>query len=187
MRFCVFESTNMASTKYAERIFDAVSEKDIENGTFGYLDGLADGEAVIYKFVEGVKEGEPVVVVDNPAWKEDESKITNQRRDQYINEAGVPFRVRTIKKLDEFGISIDGISDSTKETVSNNTDFNDTEVYLTIDPKTGKLSASNTRSTSAPFEAKVMRKHMAGAVLSTPLRNYGYSNVIYEAKVVTLA
>ena len=77
-KYTVFESTNMGSTKYAERIFDAVAEKDIENGTFGYLDGLADGESVIYKFVEGFKAGEPVVVVDNPAWKEDESKITKQ-------------------------------------------------------------------------------------------------------------
>ena len=51
MAYTVFESTNMASTKYAERIFDAVSTEDIENGTFGYLDGLADGEDVTYNFV----------------------------------------------------------------------------------------------------------------------------------------
>ena len=62
--YTVFESTNMGSTHYAERIFDAVATTDVENGTFGYLDGLADGESNIYKFVAGTKEGEPVVVVD---------------------------------------------------------------------------------------------------------------------------
>ena len=43
MAYCVFESTNMGTTKYAERIFDAVFTEDVENGTFGYLDGLEDG------------------------------------------------------------------------------------------------------------------------------------------------
>ena len=40
--YTVFESVNMKSTHYAERIFDAVATEDIENGTFGYLDGLDD-------------------------------------------------------------------------------------------------------------------------------------------------
>lgn len=184
-KYTVFESTNMGSTKYAERIFDAVAEKDIENGTFGYLDGLADGESVIYKFVEGFKAGEPVVVVDNPAWKEDESKITNQRRDQYINEAGVPFRVRVVKKLDEFAITIEGITNGTRSAVTSVTDFAENPVYVTIDA-TGKLVAATSKTADAAFEAQVMRKRMVGAVVSTPLRNYGYANGIYEAKVTAL-
>ena len=36
-KMTVFESTNMKSSRFAERIFDAVAEEDIENGTFGYL------------------------------------------------------------------------------------------------------------------------------------------------------
>ncbi len=186
MKYAVVESTNMGSTHYAERIFDAVADKDIENGTFGYLDGLADGESVIYKFVPGLKDGEKIVMVDNPAWTEDESRITNQRRDQYINKAGTPFRVRVIKKLDEFALTIEGFSDSSKKQISDNADFNDTPIYLTVNAATGKLDASGTPTSGAAFEAKVMRKRMIGAVLSTPIRNYGYSNAIYEVKVTTL-
>ena len=73
----VFESTNMASTHYAERIFDAVCDVNVENGTFGYLDGLADGESHTYKFVAGTKEGAFVVVADQPAWTEDQ--VTTQK------------------------------------------------------------------------------------------------------------
>ena len=185
-KYTVFESTNMASTKYAERIFDAIADQDIENGTFGYLNGLADGETVIYNFVAGYKKGEDIVVVDNPAWTEDESRITNQRRDKYINEAGVPFRVRSIKKRDEFAVTIEGVSEATRELVSGAVDFSDAPIYLTIDAKTGKLVASENKVTDADFEATVMRKRIVGALLSTPLRNYGYSNPIYEAKVTTL-
>lgn len=195
-KYTVFESTNMASTKYAERIFDAVADKDIENGTFGYLNGLADGESVIYNFVAGYKKGEDIVVVDNPAWTENESKITNQRRDKYINEAGVPFRVRSIKKRDEFAITIEGITEATRTLLTNPTD-KDAPIYLTIDENTGKLVASTTTKatvaetddstdTSIDFEATIMRKRMVGGLLSTPLRNYGYSNPIYEAKITTL-
>lgn len=185
-KYTVFESTNMASTRYAERIFDAVADKDIENGTFGYLDGLADGETVIYNFVAGYKKGEDIVVVDNPAWTEDESRITNQRRDKYINEAGVPFRVRSIKKRDEFSVTIEGVSEATRELVSGTVDFSDSPVYLTIDTSTGKLSASAEKTDDTDFEATVLRKRISGALLFTPLRNYGYSAPIYEAKVTTL-
>ena len=125
-------------------------------------------------------------MVDNPAWTEDESRITNQRRDKYINEAGVPFRVRSIKKRDEFAVTIEGVSEATRELVSGAVDFSDAPIYLTIDAKTGKLVASENKVTDADFEATVMRKRIVGALLSTPLRNYGYSNPIYEAKVTTL-
>ncbi|WP_455717767.1 hypothetical protein [Anaerosporobacter sp.] len=69
----VFESTNMKSTKGAERIFDCVSDVVIENGTFGYLNGLATGESVVYNFAKGTSAGKTIVVVDQPAWTEDES------------------------------------------------------------------------------------------------------------------
>ena len=74
----VFESVNMASTKYAERIFDCVCDEDVDNGTFGYMGELVDRN--IYKFVKGTKAGEKVLVVDVPAWDEDESSVLNQRR-----------------------------------------------------------------------------------------------------------
>ncbi len=193
-RYCVFESTLMASTHYAERILDAIATEDIENGTFGYLDGLADGESNIYKFVKGFKEGSPVVVVDHPAWTEDTSKLTNQRRDNYINKADVPFRVRVVKKLDEFGITIEGITSATQKIVTDVTDFTADEINVTIDSTTGKLVAEKVTSsgttastTTSVFKARIMRKRRMGASLSTPLRTYGYATAIYEAKIIALA
>lgn len=182
----VFESTNMASAHYAERIFDAIAESDVDNGTFGYLDGLADGESNIYKFVHGVKAGEDIVVVDQPAWKEDESRITNQRRDKFFVEDGIPFRVRSVKKRDEFAETIEGFTDDTKTVVTEVDDFSETPIYVTIDAS-GKLVASKTKTANADFEATIMRKRKVGAVISTPLRNYGYANDIYEMKITTLA
>lgn len=179
----VFESVNLASTKYAERIFDAVAETDIENGTFGYLDGLATGESNTYNFKAGTKTGlkaGDIVVADNPAWTEDTSKITNQRRDQYIIPAGTRFRVRVVRKNDEFGISKEGITTASQSKL-------DVGAYLTIDATTGKLVASDTAATSPIMEAVVMRKRNSGNTLVTPLRNYGLSTVIYEAKITTLA
>ena len=61
MTHTVFSSTNMASTKYAERIFDCVCDQDIDNGTFGYMEKLVDRN--IYKFVKGTKAGEKVLVL----------------------------------------------------------------------------------------------------------------------------
>ena len=86
--YTVFESVNMGSTHYAERIFDAVADVDVENGTFGYLDGLADGETNVYNFKAGTKAGEKIVVADNPAWSEDSSRTVNQRKDKYVIPAG---------------------------------------------------------------------------------------------------
>lgn len=175
----VFESTNMASTKYAERILDAVATKDIENGTFGYLDGLATGESNIYNFVAGTKAGKPVVVVDNPAGDEDTSLKINQRKDKYINKAGIPFRVRVVKKGDEFAINEACV---TSDSVSNL----DTDAYLTIDT-TGKLVAKTATTASAIMEAQVRRKRVAGGMIKTVAHNYGYSRKMYEAVIDVLA
>ena len=76
MKHTVFESCNMQSTgHHSKRIFSAVADVDIENGTFGYIDELADEYSHIYKFVKGVAEGKEIVVVDHPAWDTDTTKI----------------------------------------------------------------------------------------------------------------
>ncbi len=191
--YTVFESTNMGSTHYAERIFDAVATEDIENGTFGYLDGLAEGEAVIYNFKKGTKEGlkaGDIVVADNPEWDADTSKITNQRKDKFIIKAGTPFRVRVVKKNDEFAVSAEGFTAETQEKVvgtdGNPVDFATKKVYVGIDATTGKLVASDAESEGA-MTGQVMRKRITGGKLVTPVRSYGYSREMYEVKVTALA
>lgn len=177
--YAVFESTNMKTTHYAERIFDAVATVDIENGTFGYIEELATDSDVIYKFVKGTKAGMPVVVVDQPVWTEKTCLTSNQRKDKFIITAGTPFRVRVVAKNDEFAISAAAVT-------STSVDKLDVDAYLTIDT-TGKLVASNTSSASATFEAKVMRKRISGGTMVTTAHNYGYSRTMYEAKITKLA
>lgn len=186
-KYNVFETTNLAAVKYAERIFDAVAEVDIENGTFGYLDGQLENYAgdVVYKFVAGTKEGlkaGDVVVANNPAWREDVSRMAEQRRDQFVIPAGTIFRVYVVRKNDEFATAIEGFTSATQSVVTDATDFIGSDVYVSIDASTGKLVAA----TSAPAGAmvgRIMRKRIVGGQLVTPTRTYGASNAMYEVKI----
>lgn len=183
--YAVFESCNMQSTGHnSKRIFSAVADVDIENGTFGYLDELADNYSNIYNFKKGAVDGKEIVVVDQPAWDCDTTKISNQRRDKFIIPAGTPFRVRVIAINDEFGISIQGVTEGTRDVVTVVDDFKATKVYVTIDT-TGKLVASTTKADNALFEGKIERKRVVGAKLNTPIREYGYSYTLYEVRVLT--
>lgn len=179
----VFDSVNMASTKYAERIFDFICDEDIDNGTFGYMGELVDRN--MYKFVKGTKDGEKVLVVDQPAWDEDETSVLNQRRNRFYIPAGMPFRARVVKVNDEFGITIEGVSASTQEVVTGVTDFMTNDVFLTIGDD-GKLVASDASADGAIMEARVERKRLMGAKLITPLRQYGSDNFMYEARIKVL-
>lgn len=180
----VFESVNMASTKYAERIFDCVCDEDIDNGTFGYMGELVDRN--IYKFMKGTKAGEKVLVVDVPAWDEDESSVLNQRRNRFYIPAGTPFRARVVKVNDEFGITIEGVSVATQSVVTEQTDFMTNDVFLTVGDD-GKLVASTASNDGAIMEARIERKRMHGAKLITPLRQYGSDYFMYEARIKVLA
>lgn len=186
MPYGVVESTNMASTHFAERIFDCVATQDIENGMFGYMDGLADGFSHIYNFVPGVKEGEKVVMVDQPAWNEDECKRSNQRRDKFFIPAGTAFRVRVVKETDEFAVNIYAVSEDSRATVTGTTDFAANDVFMTIGDN-GKLVASTSSTDGAVMEGRVMRKRIYGGQLVTPLRTYGSAHELFTVKVITLA
>lgn len=176
----VFESTNMASTHYAERIFDAVCDVNVENGTFGYLDGLAENESHIYKFVAGSKKGSFVVVADQPAWTEDTSRKTNQRKDKFVIEAGTPFRVRVVKVRDEFATAVEGFTSDTRANAA-------VDKYVTIDANTGKLVVADAPVDDAVMNGKIMRTRIMGSTIVTGVRDYGYSRKMYEVKVESLA
>lgn len=189
-KYNVFETTNLAAVKYAERIFDAVAETDIENGTFGYLDGQLEGYAgdVVYKFVAGTKEGlkaGDVVVANNPAWRDDASRIAEQRRDQYVIPAGTIFRVYVVRKNDEFATAIEGFTTATQTTVTDATDFIGSDVYVSIDASTGKLVAATSAPTGA-MVGRIMRKRIVGGQLVTPTRTYGAANALYEVKITAV-
>lgn len=188
MAYTVFESINMGSTHYAERIFDCVCDKDIENGTFGYLgDLVSTGYETIYNFVPGTDDNVTLVVVDQPAWDEDECCRLNQKRDRFIIPAGTPFRVRAIKKGDEFGITIDGFIPSARELVKIAQDYVDPYLFVTIDSATGKLNCTTSSTHNAIMAGRIMRKRIIGGTLVTPLRTYGEASTMYEIKIDSVA
>lgn len=185
MRYTVVESTNMQSTGHgSKRIFSAVADVDIENGTLGHLNGLADNCSHIYNFAKGVVDGEVVVMVDQPAWDVDTCKRSNQRRDKFIIPAGTAFRVRVVAINDEFGISAEGIEEATRDLVVNTDDFAGTDVYVTVNDE-GKLKASNTKEGNEIFEGRVERKRVVGGVFKIPAHEYGHSYTLYEVRILS--
>jgi len=170
----VCETTNLRATHYAARIFDCVADVDIDNGTFGYMDELAEGYSHVYNFKAGTKEGKQVVIAHNPEWTEDTSNRLNQRKDKFFIPAGTVFRAFVIDELDEFALSPEGFN---AEPV--------VDKFVTINAN-GKLDVVDSAD-GAVMVGKIMRKRQIGSTLVTPLRPYGYARMMYDVKVESLA
>lgn len=175
MIHAVCETTNLRAVHYAERIFDAVADFDIDNGTIGYLDGLAEGQSHIYNFKAGTKEGAVVVLAHNPEWTEDTSRMINQRKDKFFIPAGTPFRAFVIRVTDEFALSTEGFAGTP-----------DVDKYVSVN-ENGKLAVADAPAEDAVMVGKIMRKRQVGSTLVTDARSYGYSRVMYTVKVESLA
>ena len=173
--YSVCETSNMACVHYAERIWDAVADFDVENGMIGYLDGLAENESHTYNFIKGVKDGATLTLAHNPEWTEDTSRMTNQRKDKLFIPAGVKFRAYTLKKGDEFALSAEGFNSEPA-----------VDKYVTVGTN-GKLDISDTAPEGAVMVGKIMRKRQIGSTLVTGVRTYGYARMMYTVKVETLA
>lgn len=173
--YSVCETTNLRAVHYAERIFDAVADFDVENGMLGYLGDLAEGETHTYDFVKGTKAGKKVVLVHNPEWTEDTSNRLNQRKDKFFIPEGVKFRAFTLAVDDEFALSKEGFA-------------GEPEVgkYVSIN-ENGKLAVADAPVEGAVMVGKIMRKRQIGSTLVTSLRTYGYARMMYEVKVESLA
>lgn len=169
------ETTNLRAVHYAERIWDGISDIDIDNGTLGYLDGQFEDGGVIYNFKAGTKEGCPVVLVHNPEWTEDTSRMTNQRKDKFFNKAGVPFRCFTLAVGDEFALSDSGFEGEAK-----------IGKFVSINAE-GKLTVADAAPEGAVMVGKIMRKHKIGSTLVTGIRTYGYERMMYTVKVESIA
>ena len=171
----VCETTNLRAVHYAERIWDGISNEDIDNGTLGYIDEQAVEGGVIYNFIKGTKEGKTPVLVHMPEWTEDTSNRLNQRKDKFYNEANIPFRCFTLHEGDEFALSPEGFA-GTPEVGK----------YVTIDGN-GKLAVADAAGEGAVMVGKIMRKRQIGSTLVTGLRTYGYARMMYTVKVESLA
>ena len=175
MAHTVCETTSLRAVHYAERIWDGICDVDIDNGTIGYLDGQHEDGGVIYNFVKGTKEGMSPVLVHMPEWNYDTSRMTNQRKDKFFNEANVPFRCFTLHKGDEFALSETGFA-GTPEVGK----------YVSVDAN-GKLAVADAPVDGAVVVGKIMRKRRIGDTLVTPLRTYGYERMMYTVMVESIA
>lgn len=171
----VCETSNLRCVHYAERIWDAVADFDVDNGTIGYLDDVVVEGGVIYNFKAGTKAGKTPVLAHNPEWTEDTSCRTNQRKDKFFVPAGVPFRAYTLTEGDEFALSAEGFV-GTPEIGK----------YVSVDAD-GKLVVADAPVDGAVIVGKIMRKRQIGSTLVTKVREYGYKRMMYMVKVETLA
>jgi hypothetical protein len=169
------ETTNLRAVHYAERIWDGISNIDIDNGTIGYLDGQAEEGGVIYNFIAGTKKGMVPVLVHMPEWTEDTSNRLNQRKDKFTNVANRPFRCFTLHLGDEFALSEDGFTSAPV-----------VGKFVTINAN-GKLDVVDAAPADAVMVGKIMRKRQVGSTLVTGVRTYGYSRMMYTVKVDSLA
>lgn len=82
--------------------FSFQSDKDIQNGAIVGKGDLVDGEDSIYNATDDYSNG--MYLVANPAWNYDTSRKENQNEENFINKAGVPFRVYELKKDRKFTV-----------------------------------------------------------------------------------
>ena len=106
--------------------------------------------------------------------------MTNQRKDKFVIEAGTPFRVRVVKVHDEFATAAEGFTAATRESAA-------ADKYVTIDATTGKLVVADAPVDGAVMNGKIMRTRVIGGLVTTSVRDYGYSRKMFEVKVETLA
>lgn len=175
-KYAVFESTNMKAVHYGG-IADAVFTADIENGTFGYLDGLANETEttkypVIYNFKKGVSQGKPVYVVNNPAWVENPHTLADQNRDQYIVPTGTAFRAFRVLTEDKFGLTREGFTE--------NVAVGDT---VTIDTTTGKLKKLAQNGTASGLTGTI---EYTRVIPGTRTLQHKDGNLLYVVKVTAL-
>ena len=92
MSYMVVETTLVDGA----RLFSLQSTKDLQNGAVVGKGDLVTGEREIYNAIDEVTDGKYLVA--NPAWSYDDSRLVNQNEENYVNEAGVPFRAYRLEK-----------------------------------------------------------------------------------------
>lgn len=76
--------------------FSMQSNVDIQNGAIVGKGELIPGEDSIYEATDDYTNG--MFLVANPAWDYDTSHAENQNEENFINKAGIPFRVYEFQK-----------------------------------------------------------------------------------------
>lgn len=103
MSYMTVETTNLQKAL----IFSMMSNKDIQNGAIVGKGALVTGETEIYNAIDSY--ADDAYLVAHPAWSYDDSSVTRQNEEEYINKAGIPFRVYKLQKDHKFKVAnVDG-------------------------------------------------------------------------------
>ena len=191
-KYGVIDSSNMASTYRGDvHIYDAVSTENIENGTVGYITPTDTSEGVIYNFYKGTKDitdTSIIVIVDDPAWNYDTTRITNQRLDNFIIEAGNVFRVREIDKRDVFALNDACFESDVVAKLS--TGIVGGSLKIAEDSTTGKFSLSSDTAVTLDSDSKLVvaveNKRTVGGLITSNANSRGYVRDMYELRVVSV-
>lgn len=176
MSYAVFESVNMASTRGAARIFDAVCATDVQNGTIGYISFAAKNNG-FYTFTAGVKEGETIVIVDQPAFDAECSRLAKNHRSNFIVKANTPFTVRELKKNDVIGISDYSIKDNSGLAV---------EHFVKVADEDGTMTYSAVTTPDAKVEFTVEGVRMSGGAIAGKKGMVGKQVKIVELRLTKI-
>ena len=99
MSYMVVETTLVDGA----RLFSLQSTKDLQNGAVVGKGDLVTGEREIYNALDDFSNGKYLVA--NPAWSYDDSRVVNQNEENYVNKAGIAFRVYRLEKDMKYKIS----------------------------------------------------------------------------------
>lgn len=147
----VVETTNM----FGAKCLSFQANADIENGMLVAKGDLVTGETDIYTANVPTADDE-VYLVANPAWSYDDNRATDQNEENYINKAGIPFRVYQVKKDNKFKTYNTGITPIDTDTPIA------VGQYVTVDGTTNKPKAVATAPTTGAFIGKVINVEEIG-------------------------
>ena len=85
------------------RLFSLQSTKDVQNGAIVGKGELVTGEREIYNALDDVTGG--MYLVANPAWSYDDNRLVNQNEENFINKAGIAYRVYRLEKDMKFKVA----------------------------------------------------------------------------------
>lgn len=90
------------STLLTGHNFSFQATKDIQNGAIVGKGDLMTGEDSVYVALDDYSNGKYLVL--NPAWSYDDSRISNQNEENFVNKTGIAFRVYSLEKDNKFKI-----------------------------------------------------------------------------------
>ena len=105
----IFIAENMASTKVGSLLRSGISAVDVENGNIQVLGNLAPNMGNDLYQTASVTDNEDVIYFADGVELEYSEEIT-RGLDDYVNKAGIPFRLRKPVVGDRFSISEEAIA-----------------------------------------------------------------------------